>query len=110
MCLILNWFCRVESRKPERYSSAAPLSRKSYGSLVPSILDAYAHILYVYQVVTKYVLSGSADARLRIVSERVDLIDNLVISVSVSSVVATYLRLIFFAIFSCYVFYGSWSR
>ncbi|XP_031388095.1 psbP domain-containing protein 5, chloroplastic-like isoform X2 [Punica granatum] len=40
----------VESRKPERYSSAAPLS---------------------------------PDARLRIVSERVDIIDNLVISVSV---------------------------
>ncbi|XP_031388096.1 psbP domain-containing protein 5, chloroplastic-like isoform X3 [Punica granatum] len=39
----------VESRKPERYSSAAPLS---------------------------------PDARLRIVSERVDIIDNLVISVS----------------------------
>ncbi|GAV89204.1 PsbP domain-containing protein [Cephalotus follicularis] len=40
----------VESRKPERYSSAAPLS---------------------------------PDARLRIVSERVDLIDNLIISVSI---------------------------
>ncbi|KAK4770061.1 hypothetical protein SAY87_030593 [Trapa incisa] len=40
----------VESRKPERYSSAAPLS---------------------------------PDARLRIVSERVDIIDNLIISVSV---------------------------
>ncbi|CAI0444602.1 unnamed protein product [Linum tenue] len=40
----------VESRKPERYSSAAPLS---------------------------------PDARLRIVSERVDIIDNLVISVSI---------------------------
>ncbi|CAK7353468.1 unnamed protein product [Dovyalis caffra] len=40
----------VESRKPERYSSAAPLS---------------------------------PDARLRIVSERVDLIDNLILSVSI---------------------------
>ncbi|CAN0877801.1 PsbP domain-containing protein 5, chloroplastic [Linum grandiflorum] len=40
----------VESRKPERYSSAAPLS---------------------------------PDARLRIVSERVDFIDNLIISVSI---------------------------
>lgn len=45
--LIFKW---VESRKPERYSSAAPLS---------------------------------PDARLRIVSERVDFIDNLVISVSI---------------------------
>ncbi|CAK9140490.1 unnamed protein product [Ilex paraguariensis] len=42
---VFKW---VESRKPERYSSAAPLS---------------------------------PDARLRIVSERVDLIDNLIISV-----------------------------
>ncbi|MBA0818720.1 hypothetical protein Gohar_003742 [Gossypium harknessii] len=40
----------VESRKPERYSSAAPLS---------------------------------PDARLRIVSERVDIVDNLIISVSI---------------------------
>ncbi|CAN8299252.1 unnamed protein product [Cochlearia groenlandica] len=45
--LVFKW---VESRKPERYSSAAPLS---------------------------------PDARLRIVSERVDLIDNCVISVSI---------------------------
>ncbi|XP_010491877.1 PREDICTED: psbP domain-containing protein 5, chloroplastic isoform X2 [Camelina sativa] len=45
--LVFKW---VESRKPERYSSAAPLS---------------------------------PDARLRIVSERVDLIDNLVISISI---------------------------
>ncbi|PON53077.1 PsbP family [Parasponia andersonii] len=44
---LLKW---VESRKPERYSSAAPLS---------------------------------PDARLRIVSERVDFIDNLIISVSI---------------------------
>ncbi|XP_010541641.1 PREDICTED: psbP domain-containing protein 5, chloroplastic isoform X2 [Tarenaya hassleriana] len=44
---VFKW---IESRKPERYSSAAPLS---------------------------------PDARLRIVSERVDIIDNLVISVSV---------------------------
>ncbi|KAK6912679.1 PsbP, C-terminal [Dillenia turbinata] len=44
---VFKW---VESRKPERYSSAAPLS---------------------------------PNARLRIVSERVDIIDNLVISVSV---------------------------
>ncbi|KAJ8751698.1 hypothetical protein K2173_025865 [Erythroxylum novogranatense] len=44
---IFKW---VESRKPERYSSAAPLS---------------------------------PDARLRIVSERVDIIDNLIISVMV---------------------------
>ncbi|KAB2629415.1 psbP domain-containing protein 5 [Pyrus ussuriensis x Pyrus communis] len=41
-------FKRVESRKPERYSSAAPLS---------------------------------PDARLRIVSERVDIVDNLIISI-----------------------------
>ncbi|BBG95431.1 Mog1/PsbP/DUF1795-like photosystem II reaction center PsbP family protein [Prunus dulcis] len=41
---------RVESRKPERYSSAAPLS---------------------------------PDARLRIVSERVDIVDNLIISISI---------------------------
>ncbi|KAM1313169.1 hypothetical protein ACFX2F_017232 [Malus domestica] len=40
----------VESRKPERYSSAAPLS---------------------------------PDARLRIVSERVDIVDNLIISISI---------------------------
>lgn len=33
---------------------------------------------------TESVSTGPADARLRIVSERVDLIDNLVISVSVS--------------------------
>ncbi|KFK25409.1 hypothetical protein AALP_AA8G110900 [Arabis alpina] len=45
--LVFKW---VESRKPERYSSAAPLS---------------------------------PDARLRIVSERVDLIDNVIISVSI---------------------------
>lgn len=44
---VFKW---VESRKPERYSSAAPLS---------------------------------PDARLRIVSERVDIIDNLIISVTV---------------------------
>ncbi|KAJ4846209.1 PsbP domain-containing protein 5, chloroplastic [Turnera subulata] len=44
---LLKW---VESRKPERYSSAAPLS---------------------------------PDARLRIVSERVDIIDNLIISVTI---------------------------
>ncbi|KAI7989067.1 hypothetical protein LOK49_LG13G02466 [Camellia lanceoleosa] len=43
---VFKW---VESRKPERYSSAAPLS---------------------------------PDARLRIVSERVDIIDNLIISIS----------------------------
>nr|AKM76455.1 DUF1795-like photosystem II reaction center PsbP family protein [Erodium trifolium] len=45
--VVLKW---VESRKPERYSSAAPLS---------------------------------PDARLRIVSERVDIIDNLILSVSI---------------------------
>uniref|UniRef100_A0A0F7GXH4 Photosystem II reaction center PsbP family protein n=1 Tax=Hypseocharis bilobata TaxID=253189 RepID=A0A0F7GXH4_9ROSI len=45
--MVFKW---VESRKPERYSSAAPLS---------------------------------PDARLRIVSERVDIIDNLIISVSI---------------------------
>lgn len=45
--LVFKW---VESRKPERYSSAAPLS---------------------------------PDARLRIVSERVDIIDNLIISVTI---------------------------
>eukprot|EP01018_Ginkgo_biloba_P037292 Gb_00451 [translate_table: standard] len=46
----LSLLYRVESRKPERYSSAAPLS---------------------------------ADARQRIVSERLDVKDNLVISVSI---------------------------
>lgn len=45
--VLFKW---VESRKPERYSSAAPLS---------------------------------PDARLRIVSERVDIIDNLIISVTI---------------------------
>ncbi|VVA15020.1 PREDICTED: psbP domain-containing 5 chloroplastic [Prunus dulcis] len=45
--VIFKW---VESRKPERYSSAAPLS---------------------------------PDARLRIVSERVDIVDNLIISISI---------------------------
>ncbi|KAI4384310.1 hypothetical protein MLD38_002483 [Melastoma candidum] len=45
--LVFKW---VESRKPERYSSAAPLS---------------------------------PDARLRIVSERVDFLDNVIISVSI---------------------------
>ncbi|KAL6208131.1 hypothetical protein ACLB2K_019082 [Fragaria x ananassa] len=45
--VIFKW---VESRKPERYSSAAPLS---------------------------------PDARLRIVSERVDIIDNLIISITI---------------------------
>ncbi|CAL5440465.1 unnamed protein product [Camellia sinensis] len=44
---VFKW---VESRKPERYSSAAPLT---------------------------------PDARLRIVSERVDIIDNLIISISI---------------------------
>ncbi|XP_057959380.1 psbP domain-containing protein 5, chloroplastic isoform X2 [Malania oleifera] len=47
---VIKW---VESRKPERYSSAAPLS---------------------------------PNARLRIVSERVDFIDNLIISVAVTSI------------------------
>lgn len=37
---------------------------------------------------TESVSTGLADARLRIVSERVDLMDNLIISVSVSSCVA----------------------
>ncbi|XP_015937238.1 psbP domain-containing protein 5, chloroplastic [Arachis duranensis] len=54
---VFKW---VESRKPERYSSAAPLS---------------------------------PDARLRIVSERVDIIDNLIISVTIgppnSSIIKT---------------------
>ncbi|GAB4854178.1 PsbP domain-containing protein 5, chloroplastic, variant 3 [Ancistrocladus abbreviatus] len=45
--IVFKW---VESRKPERYSSAAPLS---------------------------------PDARLRIVSERVDIVDNVIISVSI---------------------------
>ncbi|CAF2351397.1 unnamed protein product [Brassica rapa] len=53
--LVFKW---VESRKPERYSSAAPLS---------------------------------PDARLRIVSERLDLIDNLVISVSIGPPNSTFL-------------------
>ncbi|XP_047966565.1 psbP domain-containing protein 5, chloroplastic-like [Salvia hispanica] len=48
---VFKW---VESRKPERYSSAAPLS---------------------------------PDARLRIVSERVDFIDNLIISVSIGPLI-----------------------
>lgn len=49
----------MESRKPERYSSAAPLS---------------------------------PDARLRIVSERVDIIDNLIISVSIGPPNAQFLK------------------
>ncbi|KAL8139225.1 hypothetical protein V2J09_005246 [Rumex salicifolius] len=49
----------VVSRKPERYSSAAPLS---------------------------------PDARLRIVSERVDIVDNLIISVSVGPPNSTFLK------------------
>ncbi|KAJ0243300.1 PsbP domain-containing protein 5 [Hirschfeldia incana] len=53
--LVFKW---VESRKPERYSSAAPLS---------------------------------PDARLRIVSERLDLIDNLVISISIGPPNPTFL-------------------
>lgn len=53
---IFKW---VESRKPERYSSAAPLS---------------------------------PDARLRIVSERVDIIDNLIISVSIGPPNAQFLK------------------
>ncbi|CAH2073050.1 unnamed protein product [Thlaspi arvense] len=62
--LVFKW---VESRKPERYSSAAPLSLT---------------VLRI-KLVTESVSSGPADARLRIVSERVDLIDNLVISISI---------------------------
>ncbi|KAK9274069.1 hypothetical protein L1049_018883 [Liquidambar formosana] len=53
---VFKW---VESRKPERYSSAAPLS---------------------------------PDARLRIVSERVDIIDNLIISVSIGPPNAQFLK------------------
>ncbi|KAH6760653.1 PsbP domain protein photosystem II reaction center PsbP family [Perilla frutescens var. hirtella] len=53
---VFKW---VESRKPERYSSAAPLS---------------------------------PDARLRIVSERVDFIDNLIISVSIGPPNALFLK------------------
>ncbi|WVZ19350.1 hypothetical protein V8G54_006672 [Vigna mungo] len=49
----------VESRKPERYSSAAPLS---------------------------------PDARLRIVSERVDFIDNVIISVTIGPPNASYIK------------------
>ncbi|KAA0064976.1 psbP domain-containing protein 5 [Cucumis melo var. makuwa] len=49
----------VESRKPERYSSAAPLS---------------------------------PDARLRIVSERVDFIDNLIISVTIGPPNSIYIK------------------
>ncbi|XP_038695526.1 psbP domain-containing protein 5, chloroplastic [Tripterygium wilfordii] len=49
----------VESRKPERYSSAAPLS---------------------------------PDARLRIVSERVDIVDNLIISVSIGPPNSQFIR------------------
>ncbi|XP_052188776.1 psbP domain-containing protein 5, chloroplastic isoform X1 [Diospyros lotus] len=53
---VFKW---VESRKPERYSSAAPLA---------------------------------PDARLRIVSERVDIIDNLVISISIGPPNAQFLK------------------
>ncbi|THG01151.1 hypothetical protein TEA_015864 [Camellia sinensis var. sinensis] len=57
---VFKW---VESRKPERYSSAAPLTRKK---------------------LTRYCFQhDTADARLRIVSERVDIIDNLIISISI---------------------------
>ncbi|KAK7352759.1 hypothetical protein VNO80_18187 [Phaseolus coccineus] len=52
----LKW---VESRKPERYSSAAPLS---------------------------------PDARLRIVSERVDFIDNVIISVTIGPPNASFIK------------------
>ncbi|KAG5562668.1 hypothetical protein RHGRI_005402 [Rhododendron griersonianum] len=55
--IVFKW---VESRKPERYSSAAPLS---------------------------------PDARLRIVSERVDIIDNLIISVTIGPPNAEFLKL-----------------
>ncbi|XP_057959382.1 psbP domain-containing protein 5, chloroplastic isoform X4 [Malania oleifera] len=54
---VIKW---VESRKPERYSSAAPLS---------------------------------PNARLRIVSERVDFIDNLIISVAIGPPNSQFLRL-----------------
>ncbi|XP_019179142.1 PREDICTED: psbP domain-containing protein 5, chloroplastic [Ipomoea nil] len=53
---VFKW---VESRKPERYSSAAPLS---------------------------------PDARLRIVSERVDIIDNLIISVTIGPLNSQFLK------------------
>lgn len=61
----------------------------------------------MHHVVTESASTSPADARLRIVSERVDLIDNLVISVSVSSCV-TYLPLDCFSLLSFlrYVFYG----
>ncbi|XP_058200707.1 psbP domain-containing protein 5, chloroplastic [Rhododendron vialii] len=55
--IVFKW---VESRKPERYSSAAPLS---------------------------------PDARLRIVSERVDIVDNLIISVMIGPPNAEFLKL-----------------
>lgn len=54
--IALKW---VESRKPERYSSAAPLS---------------------------------PDARLRIVSERVDIIHNLIISITIGPPNANFLK------------------
>lgn len=54
--IVFKW---VESRKPERYSSAAPLS---------------------------------PNARLRIVSERVDFIDNLIISVTIGPPNAEFLK------------------
>ncbi|KAF7151324.1 hypothetical protein RHSIM_Rhsim02G0187100 [Rhododendron simsii] len=54
--IVFKW---VESRKPERYSSAAPLS---------------------------------PDARLRIVSERVDFVDNLIISVTIGPPNAEFLK------------------
>ncbi|KAL9676729.1 hypothetical protein QQ045_004947 [Rhodiola kirilowii] len=66
----------AESRKPERYSSAAPLS---------------------------------PDARLRIVSERVDFIDNLIISVSVTSLILYFrftMACLFLNVYTCFVQIG----
>lgn len=70
-------YFRVESRKPERYSSAAPLSRKfSFKNRMMKVFQQnLTRNCFIYY---------SADARLRIVSERVDIVDNLIISISVT--------------------------
>lgn len=133
---------RAESRKPERYSSAAPLSRKYKGLLqmqrnseeyatsffyVYNLFWIHKHFLVLTSSTSTFYISiitwwyvallrysymykyhfkclciiiwvwmtwkhayshismehDTADARQRIVSERVDLVDNLILSVSV---------------------------
>ncbi|KAK6119463.1 hypothetical protein DH2020_046791 [Rehmannia glutinosa] len=69
---VFKW---VESRKPERYSSAAPLSQLPFTEM------RFWHI--ISELNHTFVDNYTADARLRIVSERVDFIDNLIISVSI---------------------------